>query len=136
MSEKNRVKCGCQFLFLTILVLLLPQQLSATDVFSVSSHEIVSLEGTWSVIKGDNPLYADPAYDDSGWETIGVPGNGMGLFPGHTGVLWYRTRLFFPSDTKLQSMFIELGKISDVDECYFNGKNLPRLFIFWTTWVW
>ncbi len=126
MSEKSRVRYGCQCLFLAILVLLFPPQLYATDVFSVSSREIVSLEGTWTVIKGDNPRYSDPAYDDSGWETIGVPGNAMSLFPGHTGVVWYRTRLFFPSDTRLQSMFIELGKISDVDECYFNGNLIGK----------
>lgn len=108
------------------LVMLVPAQLLARDVYTVQPDEIVTLEGKWKAVKGDSPEYAKPAYDDSKWESVDVPGNLQKHFPGYTGIAWFRTRLFFPEETRNKNIMIELGKISDVDQCYLNGKLIGK----------
>src|SRR6185503_5155719 len=71
------------------------------------------LDGTWRFHTGDDPQWADPNIDDSGWETIdmtAVPGShdgDVGLpdyvggwmahgHPGYHGYAWYRRVVTVP----------------------------------------
>ena len=52
------------------------------------------LEGPWQFQIGDNPQWADPTFDDSGWPTatLGKPLSELG-FDSYAGYAWYRIRL-------------------------------------------
>ncbi|MBP7583782.1 MAG: helix-turn-helix domain-containing protein [Spirochaetes bacterium] len=74
------------------------------------------------IMKGDDPSYADPAHNDSGWTLISLPSDWSDYYPDWTGVCWYRLRLRFPERQPVHSVGIQLGVVSDVDELYLNGK--------------
>src|SRR5687768_1516545 len=64
----------------------------AADPGSVS----IDLEGVWKFAKGDDPAYADPAFDDSAWADIVVPGDGT-PFDDYDGYAWYRLDFTLPA---------------------------------------
>lgn len=106
------------------LLTLLFCVISATFVSAQSStgERKVNLRGNWKFILGDNMKFANPTHNDSDWEEIYVPAawNHEG-FSRYSGYAWYRTS--FSLDFTLdESLYVELGRIDDVDEVYINGK--------------
>lgn len=89
-------------------------------------EKVVGLSGDWRFSIGDNMKYARPDFDDADWEKIYVPSdwNRQG-FRNYNGYAWYRKRIVIdaPAD---QALYLELGKIDDVDEVYFNGHFIGR----------
>lgn len=82
----------------------------------------VSLRGQWKFSLGDNMKFASPAYDDSDWEKIYVPATWQEEgFSRYSGYAWYRIS-FDLEFTASEVLYVELGKIDDVDEVYLNGK--------------
>jgi len=57
-------------------------------------HAVVRLDGPWRFAIGDDPGWADPAYDDSAWPTVDVsqPASNQGI-DSYSGFAWYRMRL-------------------------------------------
>jgi hypothetical protein len=57
-------------------------------------HSVASVDGPWRFNIGDDPRWADPAFDDSSWRTVqlGRPLNDQGIEE-YTGYAWYRFRL-------------------------------------------
>ncbi|MBN1940105.1 MAG: putative Ig domain-containing protein, partial [Candidatus Aminicenantes bacterium] len=92
----------------------------------------VSLETGWKFIKGDNPAYADPGFDDSGWSPILVDRiwEAQGNDP-YDGYAWYRIRVVIPSTIRQESRLkeglrIALGKINNFDLSFLNGRLFGR----------
>lgn len=86
----------------------------------------VSLHGRHAVmIDADDPAFADPAYDDSGWERIAVPSSlrAAGI-DGRADVFWYRITFALPPDWSGGSPAIRLGVITRSDETYLNGVRI------------
>jgi hypothetical protein len=83
---------------------------------------ILQLKGQWKFNIGDNLNWADPAYNDSNWETIAVPSawEDQG-FHGYDGYAWYRKSFEGSSLSKESDHFIFLGYIDDVDQVFING---------------
>src|SRR5262245_14749123 len=98
------------------------------------------LDGPWRFHTGDDPRWADPSLDDTGWETIDMtapPGShddDVGLpdyvggwmahgHPGYTGYAWYRRPLTVPAGSATWDI---LGPtlVEDGYELYWNGKLL------------
>lgn len=87
----------------------------------------------WKFKTGDDPAWASPSFDDSGWSEI-IPGEvweNQG-FPGYDGFAWYRTSVVIPSTLKSNALeyggfLLQLGKIDDVDFTYLNGEFLAGL---------
>lgn len=93
--------------------------------FSQEFEEIVDLRGLWRFSIGDNPGWAKPDFDDSGWEKITVPGSWEGQgFHGYDGYGWYRKSVYLPQDLQQVSYYLKLGYIDDVDEVYVNGIKI------------
>ena len=70
--------------------------------------------------------FAKPEYDDSDWEKIYVPSNWQREgFRNYHGFAWYRKKVTFDYNGK-DALFLELGKIDDVDEVYINGNFIGR----------
>jgi len=100
---------------------------------------VISASSGWKFIPEDNMKYAEPAFDDSDWNPIGVDKawEEQG-YTGHDGFAWYRLKVVIPSSLKMNSYLkdslkIFLGKIDDYDQTYLNGiligtngKNNPK----------
>ena len=98
------------------------------------------LDGVWRFRTGDDPHWADPTTDDSGWETIDLtapPGShdgDVGLpdyvagwmargHPDHHGYAWYRRPVTVPAEPASWDI---LGPtlVEDGYEIYWNGRLL------------
>jgi sialate O-acetylesterase len=84
----------------------------------------ISFRGQWKFALGDNMKFASPTLDDSEWEKIYVPASWQEEgFSRYSGYAWYRISFDLEFDAK-EILYLELGKIDDVDEVYFNGKMI------------
>jgi methyl-accepting chemotaxis protein len=68
----------------------------------------------WRAAYDDNPAYASPDYDDSGWKTIELPTSHRGKDA------WIRARTTIPERYRGAKLGVFFGK-TDIDEMYFNG---------------
>lgn len=61
---------------------------------AVSFQGSIKLDGPWKFQVGDDPRWADPAFDDSNWATValGQPLTRQGV-DSYSGFAWYRLRL-------------------------------------------
>ncbi len=86
----------------------------------------VSLNGGWLFQKGDNNDWKNKELDDTSWQKRSLPDAIRDPNPNVeiTGYYWYRCRILFPENAKdtVHSIAINLGKIKDADEVFFNGK--------------
>lgn len=87
----------------------------------------------WKFHTGDDPVWASPSFDDSGWHEI-IPGTSWEKqgFGGYDGFAWYRVTVTIPSHLKTVAkkyggFILRLGRIDDVDFTYFNGKLLGSM---------
>src|SRR4030095_12002981 len=82
----------------------------------------VNLRGSWKFSLGDNMSFAKPNYDDSDWERIYVPAAWQTEgFRRYNGYAWYRTTFEIDFEDN-EPLYLELGRIDDVDEVYVNGR--------------
>ena len=100
--------------------------LSGSEVISQGRDKRVSLSGDWRFSIGDNMKFARPEYDDADWEEIYVPAdwNRQG-FRNYSGYAWYRKKVVIEGSGN-EALYLELGKIDDVDEVYLNGHFIGR----------
>jgi cephalosporin-C deacetylase len=90
------------------------------------------LRYTWKFSTGDDPVWASPGFDDSGWKTIqaGTDWENQG-YGTYDGFAWYRQTLSIPSSLKEAAeagggFILSLGTIDDADVTYWNGEFLGR----------
>jgi hypothetical protein len=88
----------------------------------------VELGGRWEFKIGDDMAWASPAFDDSGWEKIGVDRHwGVQGHFAYTGFAWYRRHIDFvpaPGGAIQTSLFMPL--LGDAYEVYWNGALIGR----------
>jgi serine phosphatase RsbU (regulator of sigma subunit) len=89
----------------------------------------VALDGDWQFHLGDDPSWASPAFDDSGWEHIGVDKTwGQQTHFGYTGYAWYRRHLSFGPGTAVDSdLALLLPRVDSAYELYWNGTLIGQL---------
>lgn len=105
------------------LLFLFALLISYTSIAAPGERK-VNLRGSWKFNPGDNIAYAKPDYNDSNWEEIYVPSIWQEEgFRRYHGYAWYRTT-FTIEFTDKESLFLELGRIDDVDEVFINGKKI------------
>jgi beta-galactosidase len=84
------------------------------------------VKGEWKFSEGDNLLWKDPDLNDSSWQIVKLPST----WEEHSNYTqdnvygWYRCELTIPADLKGKDIFINVGKIDDADETYFNGVEV------------
>jgi hypothetical protein len=110
---------------LSAITLFVIAGMSAVGVAQDKERE-VNLTGDWRFSLGDNMKYSKTEFDDSDWEKIYVPSYWQREgFRNYHGFAWYRKRVEIDYDED-GVLYLELGKIDDVDEVYFNGKLIGR----------
>jgi len=111
-------------LFISLIILLL----SASGKAFVSEDKLVrlqGLEGKWQFSIGMNEEWASPKFNDSNWESIGVPSPWEDEgYNGYNGYAFYRKKITVSSKYKDRMLYLNLGYIDDVDEVYFNGNKI------------
>ncbi len=89
----------------------------------------IQLDSGWVIKTGDNPEWANAAYDASDWTpvNVGLPWENAGL-PGYDGFARYRLEFIFPqvwqTEEKHGFLSLSLGQIDDADVTYFNGEKI------------
>jgi hypothetical protein len=87
-----------------------------------------AVDGDWQFHLGDNPAWASPTLDDSGWERIAVdkPWGDQTHF-GYTGFAWYRRHVnFLPVAGAKSDLALLLPPIDDAYEVYWNGNLIGQ----------
>ena len=95
--------------------------LTPDEVFRQS----INLEGTWKIRISDREEYAQPDYNDNGWEDIMVPSNwkSIGIYD-LDDFAWYRKKFEIGPSQGTEDMTIICGRIDDFDEVFINGKKV------------
>ena len=85
---------------------------------------VVPVDGSWQFQVGDNPRWADPAFDDSKWEAIEVDAPwGAQQHPSYAGIAWYRRHIdILPSAGATHDYRILIPRGEDAYEVYWNGQ--------------
>jgi serine phosphatase RsbU (regulator of sigma subunit) len=88
----------------------------------------VAIDGPWQFLLGDDPAWANPAFDDSHWEQITTdrPWGAQG-HPSHSGFAWYRKHLnLTPASGATPDLALLIPSIDDAYEVYWNGRLVGR----------
>jgi hypothetical protein len=81
------------------------------------------IDGLWQFHVGDDPRWAQPGFDDSGWQRLPIDrSSAEAEDPGYTGFRWYRRQLSLdPSDKSPLSLYIRAVYVVEV---YWNGAKV------------
>ncbi|MDQ8202744.1 beta galactosidase jelly roll domain-containing protein [Pelagicoccus sp. SDUM812003] len=94
------------------------------------SDRVLRFPREWKFSVGDDPAWADPAFDDRDWGKISVPNAWEREgYRHYDGFAWYRVSFKTPKNTTGQ-LFVALGEIDDADEAYLNGTLVGGLGMF------
>ena len=102
-----------------------PQVFAAHDPGTGS----VAVDGLWQFHTSDSPktgeklAWAQPGYDDSGWERLrGDETWGSQTHPGYTGWAWYRKQIDISGAGK--DLAIMVPPVDDAYEIFWNGEKI------------
>jgi sialate O-acetylesterase len=71
------------------------------------------------------PRRAAPDFDDSGWQTMPLPGMWEGAaLPSFDGVVWLRCTVDIPAALAGRELLLSLAEVDDNDITYFNGVQV------------
>jgi len=81
-----------------------------------------ALDGPWQFHLGDDPAWASPTFDDSGWEQLsaGRPW-GAQTHPNTEGFGWYRLHVAFPPGAPA-TIALLVPRVDDAYQVYWNGR--------------
>ncbi|MGB8536843.1 MAG: SpoIIE family protein phosphatase [Acidobacteriaceae bacterium] len=83
----------------------------------------VEIGGTWHFHTGDDPAWAQPAYDDSSWEQLrGDTTWGSQTHPAYAGFAWYRKPIEVTAAGQPPAILVP--PVDDAYELYWNGKKV------------
>jgi len=93
--------------------------------------QVIQLPDEWKFKMGDNSDWANAAFDDSLWATKKVGSSWAATGEKENVFAWYRTKIIIPSDMRKaiengNGIKLNLGKIDDVDQTFFNGKCIGQ----------
>ncbi len=111
---------------LLLLLCLSPAGWAQTRIDQFPPGMVHLTEG-WRYQKGDNPAWADPRYDDSGWQKL-APQQNYGCAP----ACWYRLRVDLPQKHAPLAFF--LRGYEGATEVYVDGRRAGDLH-FQPSWL-
>jgi beta-galactosidase len=103
--------------------------LAHTDAIVEEATELPVVRGGWKFNKGDDTLWKKPEFNDDSWQTVKLPAT----WEDHSNYTednvfgWFRRELTIPADLQGKDIFINVGKIDDADETFFNGVKVGGL---------
>lgn len=122
MSALNKI-----FRFALAAQIILMLSSCYSTVSTEDMRKLVQLSGDWKFSIGDDPEWAEPAYDDSGWDEIRVPGRWEESgYNEYNGFAWYRKEFKIYDVSEDNTIYLIFGRIDDADEVFLNGKLLAK----------
>ena len=100
--------------------------LAQTEKKEDSAIEFHVVKGEWKFKEGDNMLWKNPDLKDASWQIVKLPST----WEEHSNYTpdnvygWYRRELTIPANLKGKDIYINVGKIDDADETFFNGVKV------------
>jgi hypothetical protein len=88
-----------------------------------------ALDGPWQFHLGDDPQWAAPGLDDSGWEQLSAGKSwGAQTHPNYVGYAWYRRTIHAaPATGADPNLALLVPAIDDAYEIYWNGVKVGQL---------
>jgi Stage II sporulation protein E (SpoIIE)/7TM diverse intracellular signalling len=84
---------------------------------------VAPLPGLWRFHTGDNPDWAVPKFEDSGWSLLRSDQSWFGQgYKGYSGMAWYRFRVTVPATMKHVSIY--LPRVLTCYELFANGQRI------------
>lgn len=102
-----------------LLIGLMASVLGGQTIRIETSAEAVPLAGIWKQQSGDDPGRADPAFDDSGWNSVEMPAKSK---PGVRGYTWYRIRVELPEGDR--PLVVAVGPLFPAYQIFANGRKI------------
>ena len=119
--------CCAIFLF-AIVILPPPAALAAGEAVKPAASAPQKLDGTWKISLKDDPACIGPAFDDSAWDTVELPGTTLSYIKKKSGpiegCLWIRKTVPVDRGLPFEDLGLILGRIGHADETYFNGTRV------------
>ena len=106
-----------------ILLLALMAPFCAAQTIEVESlFQPAPLSGLWKHHTGDDPRWADPAFDDSAWPSVRMP---EGAIEPGSGFSWYRFRVRLPWNMPKEPLALMIGAFGSGEayEVFWNGQR-------------
>lgn len=101
------------------------------NILSFSYGQKLNITQNWKFQKGDDLAYKNESFDDTNWRKINIGRIWEDELnePNYDGFGWYRWQQKIPSSlkktaTKYGGFVLQLGKIDDADQTFFNGELL------------
>jgi len=112
-----------RILMVAALLSLAPQALAAQSFDAATLRTPRDLDVNWLIHAGDDPAYANPAFDDSKW-TVFDPHNSLtSVYPqAKPAMVWYR--LHVKAGAAQSGLALREWNISRAFEIYVNGERL------------
>ena len=106
-------------------ILLLTMTVAAANAQTIEVESLFQpapLSGTWKHHAGDDPRWADPAFDDSAWPGVHMPQAADQPPPGFS---WYRFRVRLPETMPKEPLALMIGGFgnSQAWEVFWNGQR-------------
>ncbi len=107
---------------LLLLALLAP--VSGAQTIEVENlFQPAPLTGMWKHHTGDDPRWADPAFDDSTWTSVTMPRPSR---PDPRGITWYRFRIHLPEALPAEALSVLIGPLFPAYEIFANGRKIGQ----------
>jgi sigma-B regulation protein RsbU (phosphoserine phosphatase) len=132
------IAAGCQYVgvvppristrFYAILLLIVPLSSfrpARAQVFDLDKDRVqmVEMTGLWRFHTGDDPSWADPNFDDSGWSLLRADQSWSEQgYKGYGGMAWYRFKVLVPKKQRQLALFIP--SLSWSYQVYANGQSI------------
>ncbi|MDR3188795.1 MAG: acetylxylan esterase [Prevotellaceae bacterium] len=90
----------------------------------------IALDNQWKFAVGDNPQWALPDFDDSGWASLSAAFSWENQgYPDYDGFAWYRQQVVIPAEwqssiKKYGGVIVRYDNADDADELFVNGKSV------------
>ena len=84
------------------------------------------VKGEWKFKEGDNITWKNPDLNDNSWQKVELPSTWekSSNYTKDNVYGWYRRELIIPAELKGKDIYINVGKIDDADETFFNGVKV------------
>ncbi len=110
-------------------VLLAVSPALRAEILVPPGRTTISLAGPWRFATGDDPAWADPAFDDSSWTSLNVPtGWGPRAHSGPPSLLaWYRLQVRVagsPAEWRDARLAVAIGRVDSAYEVFAGGVML------------
>jgi len=105
----------------------LPHDWSIEDLPEENQLPFMAIsEGDWKFKKGDDTNWKNPSFDDISWKKVNLPDywNQYSDQSDSGSYGWYRKEIEIPDKLQGDDFLLNIGRIADSDEAFFNGTRI------------